>query len=89
MTMPECDNNKMLFEKAKEVAKYIDIRVKPEHRWSSSELRNIKGDKPRIGGMGPLGEWSENRKEKLVRTSLIDCSLLLAMLVGSLYENYV
>ena len=84
LPMPECDNNKALFEKARAVAQSIDIRVKPEHRWSSSELCNVEGDKPRIGGMGPLGEWNENSKEKIVRASLIDRSLLLAMLIRSL-----
>ncbi len=84
LPMPQCDKNDALFEATKSVAKSIDVRVKPEHRWSSSELCNVKGDKPRIGGMGPLGEWDESRKEKIVRASIIDRSLLLAMLIRSL-----
>jgi len=73
-----------LYGKIKSIAGRIDVRLSREHRWSSSDICHISDDAAKIDGLGPLGEYKVNDNEKILRYSLIDRVLLMAMIMQSL-----
>ncbi|MBI9034310.1 MAG: M20/M25/M40 family metallo-hydrolase [Bacteroidales bacterium] len=71
-----------LFKKAQRLAKMIDTRVIEEHRWSSSDISTIKHSVPKIDGLGPVGGYDKSNSEYIIRHSMIDRALLLALLIS-------
>ena len=63
------------------IAKQIDVRVKEHHRWSSSDICHIQKDIPKIDGLGPVGEFLPSSNERIMRYTLVERSLLLAMIL--------
>ena len=67
------------FESIVDLAKQIDVRITKEHRWSSADICHIKNDIPIIDGLGPVGEYLPSDNERIIRHSLIERALLLAI----------
>ncbi len=65
------------------LARRIDVRITEEHRWSSSDICHIKQNVPRIDGLGALGEALSSNKERILRHSLIERALLLALMLNN------
>jgi D-alanine-D-alanine ligase len=65
----------------KKISDKLDIRITKEHRWSTSDICFIEGDKPILDGFGPLGQKEQDRSEYILKHSLLDRSLLLAMTI--------
>lgn len=65
----------------KSVANKLDIRLREEHRWSSSDICFVPDDKFKIDGIGPIGIKDENKQEYILKYSLIERSALLAMVI--------
>ena len=65
------------------ITKRIDVRISKEHRWSSSDICHISKDLPKIDGLGPVGEFLPSDNERIIRHSLIERSLLLALILNS------
>jgi len=63
------------------LAKQIDVRITKEHRWSSADICHIKSDMPIVDGLGPVGEYLPSNNERIFRHSLIERSLLLALIL--------
>jgi D-alanine-D-alanine ligase len=79
--MQEDDLNISLFNKVKEISRRIDTLVVAQHRWSSSDICAIVQRIPKIDGMGPLGGFDKNKSEYILRHSIVDRALLLALLM--------
>lgn len=80
--LPASDLNNTLFAKLNALAREIDSRVVPEHRWSSADICNIPGQIPKIDGLGPVGGFDMQKSEFILRNSLVDRALLLALLLN-------
>lgn len=78
----ETDTIKSLWKRIKKTADGLDISVTREHRWSSSDICFVEKDKPAADGMGPVGTKPKEGSESILRHSLIDRALLLAMVIS-------
>ncbi|MBS2211524.1 ATP-grasp domain-containing protein [Carboxylicivirga mesophila] len=79
--MAVSDQSKELYTKVSKLAKQIDVRIGEEHRWSSADICHIKKDMPIIDGLGPVGEYLPSDNERIIRHSLIERALLVALLL--------
>lgn len=73
-----------LYRKAKEVAEKLDFRVIEEHRWSSSDISLADPGKARLDGLGPVGDTPHDGEEYILRHSILDRAVLLALLLNEL-----
>jgi D-alanine-D-alanine ligase len=73
------DKSAKLYHSIGHLAKQIDVRITKEHRWSSADICHIKKDMPIIDGLGPVGEYLPSDNERIIRHSLIERALLLAL----------
>jgi D-alanine-D-alanine ligase len=72
------------WKKIKKLSKKLDIRLLDEHRWSSSDICFADKKKTVIDGMGPVGAKPKNAPEYILRHSLLERALLLAMTINEL-----
>lgn len=79
--MAVSEQSKQLYHKVVQLAKQIDVRIGEEHRWSSADICHIKKNMPIIDGMGPVGEYLPSDNERIIRHSLIERALLVALLL--------
>jgi len=77
--MQELKSTKIIFSRILEISKMIDAPVEKEHRWTSADISNIPSEIPRIDGMGAVGGFDKQKSEFILRHSLIDRALLLAL----------
>jgi D-alanine-D-alanine ligase len=63
----------------KPIADRLDIRLAKEHRWSSSDICFVDPDKHALDGFGPVGRKDPEKTEYILRHSLLERALLLAM----------
>jgi D-alanine-D-alanine ligase len=68
-------------------AKDSDIGVHSLHRYATSSLCNVLQDLPMVGGMGPVGSDFRTPNEHIFKDSLIDRSVLLALILNKLSSN--
>ena len=76
-----------VWRKVKTVADSLDIRFLKEHRWSSADICFIDADKPRLDGMGPVGDKPAEGDEFILKHSLMERSVLLAMALIHLKDD--
>jgi D-alanine-D-alanine ligase len=69
------------------IAGDLDIRVREEHRWSSSDICFVNGNAAMIDGLGPVGAEPPDSSEYILRHSLLERSALLAMTLLRLHEG--
>ncbi len=72
------------WKKIKALSKSLDIRLIEEHRWSSSDICFVDRNKPTIDGMGPVGDKPQKSREYILRHSLLERALLLAMTINEI-----
>ncbi len=77
--MISTDLNKELYKNLYEITKKIDVRITQEHRWSSSDICHISPDTPQIDGLGGVGNYLPSGNEQVVRHSINERALLLAL----------
>lgn len=80
--MPEATNEKF-FNTIKTLGKALDIQIVKEHRWSSSDICNVPAYIASIDGVGPIGGYDNQKSEFILRHSLVDRALLLAMIISN------
>ncbi|QUC65274.1 ATP-grasp domain-containing protein [Nitrosopumilus sp. K4] len=73
------DNIEQFFLIIQKLAKQSEIKIKSEHRFATSSICDVMDDKPIIGSMGPIGSDHRTPNEHILRDSLIDRGLLLAL----------
>lgn len=79
--MQESESTQKFYKRIKGIAKKIDVRVSSKHRWNSSDICHISKELPTIDGLGPIGEYIPSENERILRHSLIERALLLAMVL--------
>lgn len=82
--MQRSEKVEQFWQLAKSTADTLDIRLREEHRWSSSDICFVPDSVFRLDGMGPIGIRDENRQEYILKYSLIERSALLATLIKNL-----
>ncbi len=75
------DKSRSLYQKIVELGRQIDVRITEEHRWSSADICHINKDIPIIDGLGPVGEYLPSDNERIIRHSLIERALLVALIL--------
>jgi D-alanine-D-alanine ligase len=75
---------KQLYQRVKDIGNRLDIRILEEHRWSSSDICSVNQDRARIDGLGPIGDAPREKEEYILRHSLLDKAVLLALLLNDL-----
>ena len=73
-----------LWKTFKTIANNLDIRLREEHRWSSSDICFVPDENHKIDGVGPIGTRDENKQEYILKYSLIERSALLAVAIHHL-----
>lgn len=68
----------------KSTANNLDIRLREEHRWSSSNICFAHENKYRIDGIGPIGIKDESSREFVLKYSLIERATLLSTVLNKL-----
>ena len=81
------DNISKLYELIKKTAKESDIKIESMHRYATSSLCNILQDLPMVGSMGPIGCDHRTPNEHIYKDSLIDRSVLLALVLNKLSSS--
>ena len=81
--MGQTEQIKDFYKSIQAITKLIDVRISKEHRWSSSDICHIAKDQPKIDGLGPVGEFLLSDNERIIRHSLIERSLLMALILNS------
>jgi D-alanine-D-alanine ligase len=76
-----------LYHLLKDICGKLDVRVVEEHRWSSSDICFAESAERRIDGLGPIGSAPHDDEEYILRHSLLDRAILLAMLLETLHRE--
>ena len=82
------DNISEFYELVEKIAKQADIKISSMHRYATSGLCNILQDKPMIGSMGPVGSDYRTPNEHILKDSLVDRGVLLALVLNKLSSNH-
>ena len=64
------------------LAKQAEVKIKSEHRYATSSLCDASAEKYMIGSMGPVGSDFRTPNEHILRDSLIDRGVLLALTIN-------
>ncbi|THB79374.1 MAG: ATP-grasp domain-containing protein [Desulfobulbaceae bacterium] len=80
--LPADDKNKQLYSRLSKIAKSIDSSLTEEHRWSSADICSIPYGVAKVDGLGPMGGFDKQKSEFILRHSVIDRALLLALLLN-------
>ena len=73
--------NIKFFEIVQNLANRLEVRVKPIHRITSSDICYVPEEIPVLDGFGPIGGGTNSPNEYILSDSLIDRAALLAMLI--------
>ncbi|WP_163339885.1 ATP-grasp domain-containing protein [Desulfopila sp. IMCC35008] len=79
--LPATPQNNELFRRLCKIAKSVDSSITEEHRWSSADICNIPMAIGKVDGLGPMGGFDKQKSEFILRQSIIDRALLLALLL--------
>ncbi len=81
------ENISNLYDLIQKIAKESDIKVISTHRFATSSLCNVLQDIPMVGSMGPVGTDYRTPNEHVLKDSMIDRSVLLALVLNKLASN--
>ncbi len=78
---PLIDSEKTIefYNLVKGLSKNLDIRVTKEHRWSSSDICFADPGAYILDGFGPIGQKTQDKSEYVLRHSLLERALLIAI----------
>ena len=77
----ETEKNIKFFEIVQNLANRLEVRVKPIHRITSSDVCYVPEEIPVLDGFGPIGGGTNSPNEYILSDSLIDRAVLLTMLI--------
>ncbi|MCG2714929.1 MAG: ATP-grasp domain-containing protein [Candidatus Marinimicrobia bacterium] len=87
-SMIRSEKVEFLWKIIRNIANKLDINLREEHRWSSADICFVDQSKYTIDGMGPIGSKPSNKSEYILRHSLLERTLLLAMSLYNLVEKH-
>jgi len=70
------------YEIIQKLAKQSEIKINEFHRYATSSLNDVNEGKPMIGSMGPVGADYRTPNEHILRDSLLDRAILLALVMN-------
>ncbi len=70
-------------ESIKKIADSIDVKIHGSNRLISSDISYVTDGVPALDGLGPLGGNYRSPNEYILRDSLIDRALLLALIIAN------
>lgn len=70
------------FEVIQKIAKQAEIKLNEFHRYASSSLNDVNNNKPMLGSMGPVGADFRTPNEHILRDSLVERGILLALTIN-------
>ena len=76
-----------LYDLIQKTAEDADIKVKSTHRFATSSLCNVLQDISMVGGMGPIGTDYRTPNEYILKDSMVDRGVLLALVLNKLASN--
>jgi D-alanine-D-alanine ligase len=82
--MPRNPQVETLWKRIKETADSIDVIIRQEHRWSSSDICFVDKEICRIDGLGPNGTKTTSKSEYILRHSMLEKAALLALIINDL-----
>ncbi len=82
--MEKNQHTDQLFFLIKETCQSLDIRVIEEHRQSSADICFVDPGIPRIDGIGPIGDAPHSDREYILKHSLMERIIMLAVLIDKL-----
>lgn len=82
--MQKTDKIEDCWNMVKQTANKLDIRLREEHRWSSSDICYAEADKFKVDGFGPVGLKTENKEEYILSYSLLEKAILLAVVINNI-----
>ena len=77
----ETDATRQFYEMVAKAAKKASVPIRPTGRFVSSDISHVPASIPSLEGLGPLGGGFKSPDEYIIRDTLIDRALLLAMVV--------
>ena len=77
-----------LFEKIEQLAKIVEVRTKKAHGDIGTSLSHVPDEIPSLDGFGPVTGNSGSKNEYVVRDSLIDRAVLLALTIHKASTNF-
>jgi D-alanine-D-alanine ligase len=80
--LEKTESIEQFYDVVQKLAKLAEIKINPVHRFATSSLCDISQDKPMIGSMGPIGNDQRTPNEHILRDSLIDRGILLALTIN-------
>lgn len=87
--MPESRENLRLFEAAAEVARGLNIPVRPEFRYGVSDANFIAAQGiPVLDGLGPAGARDHSEDEYMIKPSLAARTRLLALAIPECWGRW-
>ncbi|MCK8060040.1 MULTISPECIES: M20/M25/M40 family metallo-hydrolase [unclassified Fusibacter] len=82
--MKMSSSDQELVDQVKTLSKRLDIKICEEHRWSSADICLADQVKRRIDGFGPNGIKKTDGYEYILKHTINEKALLLAMLLGNI-----
>jgi D-alanine-D-alanine ligase len=70
-----------VFAQVKAIADELDVRVEPEHRWSSAGICLAAADLAVVDGMGPCGTKDVHGDEYVLKHTIYERAQILALLI--------
>ena len=77
----ETEQSRRFYDMVSGISSGIDVPIKTAHRMISSDVSYVPPDIPSLEGMGPLGGGFRSAEEYVLRDSLFDKALLLALVM--------
>jgi len=75
-------NIEKFFEVIQKLGKQAEIKINEFHRYASSSLNDVNNNKPMLGSMGPVGADYRTPNEHILRDSLVERGILLALTIN-------
>ena len=74
----EWEADKKFYEMVEELAKLLEIKIKPHTQLVSSDISNVPPELPALDGFGPIGHNYRTSGEYIVHDSLVERATLLS-----------
>ncbi len=69
------------FQHVQQIARRLEVKVRPVHHATSSDVSYVPESIPVLEGLGPMGINRESRNEYILKDSMVDRAAILAMVI--------
>ena len=75
----ESEKSREFFKMVQKLSRNLDVRITREHRWSSADICYVDPSIPILDGCGPIGRKVQDGSDFILRHSLLERALLIAI----------